>query len=507
MRLLARAFQRRLQKRREGVDVFFMRAVIDDRRTDRRDAVENGERRGGLAALVQLHHDLAGERAVLVALDAKAHDVEHDRRAHDEMFGAQDPRLQPLRHAAGLLDALREALHAEGLDRNPGFQRPEPSRQIGAEIAGPHVSRRKAARRAGEIGGVRREGAPVRLLVPHEEEARVIGHMQPFVEVEGDAVGALQPLHHRLEFGRKRRQRPEGAVDMEPHVFGVRHVGEPVERVDRARVDRAGRADDEEGPETCGAVGGDRVSQRANSHRALFVGGDEAQMARAESRHLHRLTHAIMRLARGVGDELALAGAEPVEPHVLVSIRLVARDEQRQEIRHARPGDENAARVGGEAEGLRHPPRDLALDVDGDVIAPAAIGVHPRGEHFGDHAGRRPRALHPAHEHRMGVAGGVGQNEALEVPEHGGQFAALGGEVARKARPRLVGGGRPDRTLPHRAQIIDHGVERAMALCAEFIPIVGVEVDRLRHVRKLARRRSMGRRNPVATGRAGRFIS
>ena len=108
----------------------------------------------------------------------------------------------------------------------------------------------------------------------------------------------------------------------------MRDVGEPVERVDGAGVDRARGADDQKRPEARRAVGGDGAAKIAHFHRAPLVGRNEAQMARAEPRKLHRLAHAIMRFARRIGDELARNRAEPVEPHILVAIGMVARDQQ-----------------------------------------------------------------------------------------------------------------------------------------------------------------------------------
>ena len=56
------------------------------------------------------------------------------------------------------------------------------------------------------------------IRVAHEEEAGVIGRMQPFVKVEGDTVGPLQPLDQRLELGRKRRQRAESEYGIVPNI-------------------------------------------------------------------------------------------------------------------------------------------------------------------------------------------------------------------------------------------------------------------------------------------------
>ncbi len=122
-----------------------------------------------------------------------------------------------------------------------------------------------------------------------------------------------------------------------------------------------------------------------------------------------------------------------------------------------------------------------------EAFAAAAVGVHAGGEHFGDHADRRAGALHPAHEHRMDVACGVGSDVALEIGEHVGKGAALPRQRPVEAGFRRLGRRRPDGPAAQIAQEVDHPVERAMALGAEGVPVVGVEVDRLGHVAALGR--------------------
>ena len=121
---------------------------------------------------------------------------------------------------------------------------------------------------------------------------------------------------------------------MKPDVFLARHIGQRVEIVHGSGVHRAGRADDHERRKTGRAIGGDGVNEVANAHGAALVGRNEPQMPRAEPGKLHRLAHAIMHLARGVGDQHRIERVKTVEPDILSSGGAFARDQQREKIGH-----------------------------------------------------------------------------------------------------------------------------------------------------------------------------
>ena len=125
---------------------------------------------------------------------------------------------------------------------------------------------------------------------------------------------------------------------------------------------------------------------------------------------------------------------------------------------------------------MRHPQRDLPLDVQRDVIAAAAIGVETGRQHFGDHPDRRARALHPAHEQRMRIADREGLYVTIEFRQRGPEVAAFERQRAAKEGFRLIAGRAPDGALAHIANMVDHRVERAMGLCPKRLPVGRVEV-------------------------------
>ncbi len=142
-----------------------------------------------------------------------------------------------------------------------------------------------------------------------------------------------------------------------------------------------------------------------------------------------------------------------------------------------------------EAEHLAHPFDDLAFDLDWHVIAPAEIGVEPRRQHFRQHADRGAAAVHPAHEARMHIAGGIGNDEVGEFPV---DFIEIG-SVARKgfAKPGAdrLGYRLPDRAIPDVGGIVEHVVEHAMTKRADLVPVIGIERRaRFRPQRRLAQR-------------------
>ena len=199
-------------------------------------------------------------------------------------------------------------------------------------------------------------------------------------------------------------------------------------------------------------------------------------MPRAEPRELHRLANAIVHIARRIGDQRGFQRAEPVEPHILLLRRAMTGDEKRQEVGHGGAGDENPGRIGREAERLRHPSADLALDVERDVIASAAIGVEAARQHFGDHAGRGSGALNPAHEHRMPIAHREGRDIAPELLERAVDILAFSRRGAAKKSVRLLARGAPNRRVAEPANIVDHRIERAMGLDSERVPVPRIEV-------------------------------
>ena len=168
-------------------------------------------------------------------LPAKADDVERDRRQQLQPRLLEDAGREIGGLAAVLGDRRAEPARAVLLEREPHLERAEAARQLRAELARPGLAAGEAARGALEIAGVERERGAVQVAPADQHAAGVILDVEPFVEVEGERIGALDAGEQRSVLRAQDRKRAEGAVDVEPEAFLARDVGE------RARDRRARR--------------------------------------------------------------------------------------------------------------------------------------------------------------------------------------------------------------------------------------------------------------------------
>ena len=132
------------------------------------------------------------------------------------------------------------------------------------------------------------------VAAPHQGAAGVDGNAEPLVRVEHQRVG---PFHAAVAGRDRRVEHPEravGAVDVEPEVLRGRHVGERVERVDRAGVDGAGRADEQRRQ-------GTRSRDRRRSSRAARSRRAGLPRAAPRASHRYRGRGAPERAARSYG--------------------------------------------------------------------------------------------------------------------------------------------------------------------------------------------------------------
>jgi len=159
--------------------------VIDDRDADREAAADRRRRWCGDPRFLEVGDDLRVQPVGVVAAMAEADDVERNRRQQLEFPRGGDLRLEIAGERAASRDRGAERLGAVGLEREPGLEGAEAAGKVGAEIARPGRSGGKAVRLAPQIGGRRGEGVAMQGAVAHQDEAGVVGHLQPFVEVEG----------------------------------------------------------------------------------------------------------------------------------------------------------------------------------------------------------------------------------------------------------------------------------------------------------------------------------
>ena len=251
--------------------------MIDDRRTDHRLAAKQRARRRCDAPLLQIDDDPLGQFVGVGPRQCEADDVQSDGRAQREGRRLLQPIFQIFGEVAGAFDALGDLFRAEDAEGEPCLERAETARQVETEIARPYFARAEPARHAMQIGRRIVIGAPMRLGVAYEQEARVVGHVRPFVKVEGDGGGAFDAAHQRFQARRQRAQRAKRAVDVKPQAFGLTKIGQSREIVHGAGIHAAGSSYDEERLQSGVAVGGDLLGQQVDADRAARIDRDHPQ--------------------------------------------------------------------------------------------------------------------------------------------------------------------------------------------------------------------------------------
>ena len=260
---------------------------------------------------------------------------------------------------------------------------------------------------------------------------------------------------------------------MEPEPLGLAQIGDGGQIVERADIDRARRADDQEGSGARRPISGNGGGEGRRIHGEAVIHRDQPERVAANAGHVQGIRHAAMGARRGIGGErgltqpgLSAAGAEHGGPC----------HENGHEIRHGAARDEKATGRLGKSEGVRRPTDDLPLNLDRRVVAAAEIGVQTGRQHLCQHADSGAAPMHPAHEARMGIAGGERQDllaetavDRVQGPRLGCQrFPERGADVIRKRAP--------DRTIPLVADVIQHLVEHAMPNDSQRLPILGIEI-------------------------------
>ncbi len=84
------------------------------------------------------------------------------------------------------------------------------------------------------------------IAVADEQEAGIVGHLSPFVEIERDGIGVLNSGQSRRQRWRENPQRAKGAVDMKPESLFAAQRLQRAKIVDRTDIDGSGRTYDEE---------------------------------------------------------------------------------------------------------------------------------------------------------------------------------------------------------------------------------------------------------------------
>src|SRR5687767_11367989 len=137
---------------------------------------------------------------------------------------------------------------------------------------------------------------------------------------------------------------------------------------------------------------------------------------------------------------------------------------------------------------IRRPPRStlfpyttlfrshLPLEVRGDLMPSAGVGVDDRRRQLGQRAARAAGAIDPSPEPGMHIAPGVGQHRLPESSPASFEPDTLPGERTPEIGAHGFGHRLPHRSLPQGPLPLEQLVEDPVAMFAELVP--GLRVER-----------------------------
>ncbi len=239
-------------------------------------------------------------------------------------------------------------------------------------------------------------------------------------------------------------------VHVEPHPSLGADVGDPVDRVDRARERRARGRDHRDGGDPGGHVAIDRLGQRIGPQPAGAIDRKVTEVVRPDPQQLDRPCDRVVHLGGAVDRETPSRQAVgPGAGH-----RLLARRRERGHVADRPAAGERPDR-GGEPDEFTHPANGLLLDLRGGPRVDGQVDVVRVGEQVGDRPDlqtRRPderevpraRLCDRTVQHARGIVerlvhrhGRCGQPGLEEAP-HALVERGLLGPVPIEAPPRLL---------------------------------------------------------------------
>ena len=105
-----------------------------------------------------------------------------------------------------------------------------------AEVAEPGLAGGQTAATAGQIVCPRRERPEMVFTAPDQETAGIVVNVHPLMEIEGDRIGALDPIEGRGDLVGEHPQAAESAIDVHPEPELAADAGHGPEVVDRAGI-------------------------------------------------------------------------------------------------------------------------------------------------------------------------------------------------------------------------------------------------------------------------------
>lgn len=314
----------------------------------------------------------------------------------------------------------------------------------------------------------------MRFFGAHKDEASVVVHVQPLVEIKRYRVGALQSGQAWAQALAQNTQGSERAIDVQPELFCLRDIGQGLQIVDGTDVHSACRADDEKGREVGRPVLRDGRLKCLGVDLEAPVDSDLAQCFGAQAQDVEGPGHAGVGLLRGVTYQPASRGIlQPgfaaAEVKAAVARRFQGNDGGDRCAAH-----DQAAGRRWKLKQLAAPVHHLLFHIHRAVVAPAEVGIDGCGSDVGHEVARRARAMHPAKKAGVGVAYAVGQ-QGLHVGLGGFWPDAHAGQRRLVVRLQRLWQRGPDRAFSVALHAVHRSVQQAVGLGAKGVPVGGVQ--------------------------------
>src|SRR5205823_1728403 len=142
--------------------------------------------------------------------------------------------------------------------------------------------------------------------VAHQDEARVIGNLGPFVKIESDRIRQFDAGEAWCDIFGKDPECAKGAIDVEPELFPLRNAVKAREIVNRPNVNGAGGSNDQERRKASVSVRRDRSFKRNDVDLVTTVRWNLTKCLDAEAGKVHRLGDAAMDCRRCIGGQTPL---------------------------------------------------------------------------------------------------------------------------------------------------------------------------------------------------------
>jgi hypothetical protein len=281
---------------------------------------------------------------------AQRDDAEVDRREQLERRRPLDVGGGVTGEVDGSVDRVAERVEPERLHRQPHLDGAARARELEPAIG---EVRPRLCGDVAEIVGRDGERALEPVGLANEQGAALDRLEEPLVRVERHRVGPVDARKRAPAALGENGEPAVRGVDVEPHVGLAAQVGELAQRVDGARVGRAGvRAHGERG-EPAPAIGVDRGGERRERQPESRVDGKHAHSLGAKPEHACGPRHRRVTLARHVDDEvIAHRTGAPL-----------ARARERGEVGRRPTAEEDSRRVGGVADPVGEPSEHGELEL------------------------------------------------------------------------------------------------------------------------------------------------